>query len=158
MVDVMSLGRASATLLVGVLLGAGCGSATGQTAPTSAGVPAAGSESIRSTDSGIVGQTVGIVCGGASSEHGCPRRPVVTTIDVLRMPSKQQVAKIRTDKRGHFRRNLSPGTYTLQAHAPSQLIWSRAVTVRVRPHQIKHATITFAPRHPLPLAPESASG
>jgi hypothetical protein len=158
MVDAMTPGRAAAILLAGVLLGAGCGSATGQASSTSTGLPAAESGSIRAADSGIVGQTVGIVCGGASSEQGCPRRPVVATIDVLRTPSRQRVATVRTDKRGHFRRNLPPGIYTLQAHASNQLIWARAVTVRVRRHQIKHATITFAPRHPLPVAPGSSSG
>ena len=59
---------------------------------------------------------------------------------------------------GGFRRDLPPGTYELRAHASSQLIWARTVTARVRAHQIKRATITFVPRHPLPVAPGSASG
>jgi hypothetical protein len=158
------LRRASAMLLVGGLLGAGCGSATGQVAQTStavraastgtpAGLPPAASGSIRSADSGVVGQTVGIVCGGPSSEQGCPRRPVIATIDILRMPSEQRIATVRTDNRGLFRRNLPPGTYKLQAHASSQTIWARAITVQIITHQIKHTTITFAPRHPLPVAP-----
>ena len=158
MVDAVTLGRASAILLVGVLLGAGCGSATGQTASTDAGSQNATSGSVRSGDSGIAGQTVGIVCGGASSEHGCPRRPVEATIDVLRMPSKRRVATVRTDHQGHFRRNLPPGTYRLRAHTSSQLVWARVVTVRIRPHQTTHATITFVPRHPLPVAPGTSSG
>jgi hypothetical protein len=156
-------------LLVGIFLSAGCGSATGQGAHASTAVRAAststtsgsqpaGSRSIRSGDSGIVGQTVGIVCGGPSSEQGCPRHPVVATIDVLRMPSEQRIATLRTDTRGRFRRNLPPGTYKLLAHASSQMIWARAVTVRILTHQIKHTTITFVPRHPLPVAPGSASG
>jgi len=158
MVDAMTLGRASAILLVGVLLGAGCGSATGQTASTGTGSQGGVSRSIRSADSGIDGQTLGLVCGGASSEHGCPRRPVVATIDVLRMPSKRRVVTVRTDHHGHFRRDLPPGTYKLQAHTSSQLVWARVVTVRIRPHQITHATITFVPRHPLPVAPGTSSG
>jgi hypothetical protein len=158
MVDAMSLGRASAIVLVAVLLGAGCGSATGQAASTSTRLPVTGSGSIGSTASGIDGRTVGIACGGASSEQGCPRRPVVATIEVLRMPSQRRIATVRTDNHGNFRRDLPSGTYVLRAHASSQLIWARAVTVRVRPHQITHATINFAPRHPLPVAPGSASG
>jgi len=147
-------------LLVGVFLSAGCASASGDSTSTraaSASQPARFS-SIRSGDSGLAGQTVGIVCGGPSSEQGCPRRPVVATIDVLRMPSQQLIATLRTDSRGHFRRNLLPGTYKLQAHTASQLVWARAVTVRILTHQIKQTTITFVPRHPLPLAPGSASG
>ncbi len=38
------------------------------------------------------------------------------------------------------------------------MIWARAINVRILTHQIKHTTITFAPRHPLPVAPGSASG
>jgi hypothetical protein len=155
--------------LVGAFLAAGCGSASGQGARTFAAVRAAstvttagsqpvGSRSLRSADSGIVGQTVGLVCGGPSSEQGCPRRPVVATIDILRLPSQQHIATVRTDNRGHFRRNLPPGTYKLQAHSYSQLVWARAVTMRILTHQIKHTTITFVPRHPLPVAPGSASG
>jgi hypothetical protein len=160
MVAAMTLGRASAMLLIGVFLGVGCGSATGQPASTgtTVGLQAAGSHSIRSGDSGLVGQTVGIICGGPSSEQGCPRRPVVATVGVLRMPSSQHIATVRTDSRGNFRRNLPPGTYKLQAHSSSQMIWARAVTVRILPHQFKHTTIVFAPRHPLPVAPGSASG
>ena len=163
------LRRASAMLLVGIFLSAGCGSATGQDTQTStavraaststtAGLPRARSRSIRSADSGIVGQTVGIVCGGPSSEQGCPRRPVIATIDILRMPSEQRIATVRTDNRGHFRRNLPPGTYELRARTSNQLVWARLVTARVLPHQTKHTTITFVPRHPLPVAPGSASG
>jgi hypothetical protein len=163
------LRRASAMLLVGIFLSAGCGSATGQDRQTStavraaststtAGSPAAGSRSIRSADSGIVGQTVGIVCGGPSSEQGCRRRPAIATIDILRMPSEQRIATVRTDNRGHFRRILPPGTYELRAHTSNQLVWARVVTARVLPHQIQHTTITFVPRHPLPVAPGSASG
>jgi hypothetical protein len=158
MVEAVTLGRASAMWLAAICLGAGCGSATGQTTPASGGSQPTGARSIRSADSGIVGQTVVLVCGGASSEQGCPRRPIVATIDVLRMPSGRRIATVRTDSRGHFRRNLPPGTYELRAHASSQLFWARAVTVRILTHQIKHATITFAPRHPLPVAPGSASG
>jgi hypothetical protein len=160
MVEAMTLGRASAIVLVAIFLGAGCGSAIGQAPSTSStsGLQPADSRSIRSADSGIVGQTVRIVCGGPSSEQGCPRRPVSATIDVLRMPSAQRIATVRTDNHGHFRRNLPPGTYKLQARASNQLIWARAVTVRILTHQIKHTTITFVPRHPLPLTPGSASG
>jgi hypothetical protein len=160
MVDAVTLGRASAMLLVGVFLGAGCGSATGASASrsTASALQPTRFSSIRSGDSGLAGQTVGIVCGGPSSEQGCPRRPVVATIDILRMPSQQLIATARTDSRGRFRRNLLPGTYKLQAHTSSQLVWARAVTVRILSHQIKQTTITFFPRHPLPVAPGSASG
>jgi hypothetical protein len=160
MVDTMALGRASAMLLVGVFLSTGCGSVTGQAASksTASGVRPAGFTSIRSADSAVAGQTVGIVCGGPSSEQGCPRRPVVATIDIRRLPSQQQIATIRTDSRGHFRRNLPPGNYTLQAHTSSQLVWARAVTVRILTHATRQTTITFVPRHPLPVAPGSASG
>jgi hypothetical protein len=163
------LRRASATLLAGAFLAAGCGSASGQGTRTSiavraastgttAGYQPAGSRSGRSADSGIVGQTVGLVCGGPSSDQGCPRRPVVATIDILRLPSQRHIATVRTDNRGHFRRNLPAGTYKLQARASGQLVRARAVTVRILTHQIKHTTITFVPRHPLPAAPRSASG
>jgi hypothetical protein len=160
MVDAMTLGRASAMLLVGVFLGAGCGSATGQAVSTGtvARAQGTGRGSIRSGDSGLAGQTVSIVCGGASSEQGCPRHPVTATVDILRVPSEQRVATVRTDSHGNFRRNLLPGTYKLQAHTSSQLVWARAVTVRILPHQTKQTTITFVPRHPLPIAPGSSSG
>lgn len=103
-------------------------------------------------------RTVVIVCGGPSSDQGCPRRPVIATIDVLRMPSEQRIATLGTDNRGHFRRNLPPGTHELRACTSSQLVWARVVTIRVLPHRTEHTTITFAPRHPLPVAPEAASG
>lgn len=156
-------------LLVGIFLSAGCGSAAGHGTQTStavrdastgttAGLQPTGSHSIRSGDSGIAGQTVAIICGGPSSEQGCPRRPVIATIDVLQMPSEQRIATLRTDSRGHFRRNLPPGTYELRAHTSNQLVWARVVTTRVLPHQTEHVTVTFGPRHPLPVAPGSASG
>ncbi len=146
------LGRSLALLSVGMFVTAGCGSATSQDTQTStaaraastgttAGLPPAGSGAIRSADSGIAGQAVAIVCGGPSSEQGCPRRPVIATIDVLRMPSQQRIATVRTDNRGHFRRNLPPGTYELRAHTASCLIWARVVMTRVLQHQIKHTTI-----------------
>jgi hypothetical protein len=74
------------------------------------------------------------------------------------MSSEQRIATIRTDTRGNFRRNLLPGDYRLQARGSNQMIWARAVTVRILRHQFKRTTITFAPRHPLPIAPGSASG
>jgi hypothetical protein len=164
--------RASATLLVGIFLSVGCGSATGQTTQTTqtttavqaastrttAGFQLATLRSIRSAHSGIAGQTVGLVCGGPSSEQGCPRRPVIATINVLRMPSAQLIATLRTDNRGHFRRDLPPGNYELRAHTSNPLLLARVVTARVLPHQIKHTTIIFAPRHPLPVAPGPAFG
>ena len=148
------LRRASAIAFVGICLSAGCGAATGQGTRTSTAVEAA--STIRSAESGIAGQTIVIVCGGPASEQGCPRRSVVATIDVLRMPSAQRIATVRTDNRGHFRRNLPPGTYRLHARTSALLIWARAVTVRVPPHRLTYTTITFAPRHPLPVAPGSA--
>jgi hypothetical protein len=164
----IDMARASTMLLVGLFVSAGCASATGQGTRTSTAARAAstglarlqpaGSRSIRSGDSGIAGQTVAIVCGGPASEQGCPRRPVVATIDILRMPSQQRIATVRTDTRGNFRRNLLPGDYKLQAHSSSQMIWARPVTVQILRHQFERTTITFAPRHPLPVAPGSASG
>jgi hypothetical protein len=177
--------RAPAMLLVGIFLSAGCGSATGQVAQTSTAVPAAqtdktaglpsagsrsirsadsssirsaGSRSIRSADSGIAGVTVAIVCGGPASEQGCPRRPVPATIDVLRMPSRRHIATVPTDSQGRFRFTAAPGTYELRAHTSSQSVWARVVTARVLPHQVKRTTIIFVPRGPLPIAPASASG
>jgi hypothetical protein len=112
-----------------------------------------GPRSIRWADSGIVGQTVGIVCGGPSSEQGCLRRPVIATIDIRRLPSQQHIATVRTDNRGHFRRNLPPGTYKLQARTPSQLVWARAVTERILTHQTKHTTIQAHDNHLRPAPP-----
>jgi len=74
------------------------------------------------------------------------------------MPSQQRIATVRTDTHGDFRRNLLPGDYRLQAHSASQMIWARPVTVQILRHQFKRTTITFAPRHALPIAPGSASG
>lgn len=163
--------RLLALLSVGLFVTGGCGTASrpaaytstaGQpaTASTSTGPQASGSGSSAAASggpSGIAGQTVAIACGGPSSVRGC-RRPVIATIEVLRMPSEQRIATVRTDNRGHFRRNLPPGTYELRAHTSNQLVWARVITARVLPHQIKRTTITFVPRHPLPIAPGSASG
>lgn len=166
MVLAVDLRRASAIVAVGIFLGAGCGSATGEVGQTSTAVPAAqtaalqpsGSGSIGSADSGITGMTVAIICGGPATEQGCPRRPVPATIDVLRMPSGRRIATVRTDSQGHFRLAAAPGTYELRAHSASQSVRARVVTARVLPHQIKHTTIIFVPRGPLPIAPGSASG
>lgn len=154
------LRRASALVLVGILLSAGCGSASGQTGRTPTAVQAAATGSARPANggpSGIGGQTVAIVCGGVSSDQGCPQHPVVATIDVLRMPSRRHIATVHTDSRGHFRLNLAPGSYELRAHSSIQLV-APPTTARVLPRQIKHTVITFASRHPLPVAPGSASG
>lgn len=163
----VDMARASMMVLVAIFLSAGCASATGQGTRTSTvGTASSGtarsqpasSRPIRSGDSGIAGQTVAIVCGGPASEQGCPRRAVAATIDILQMPSERRIATVRTDTRGNFRHNLLPGDYKLQAHSSSQMIWARPVTVRILRHQFKRTTITFAPRHPLPIAPGSASG
>src|SRR5204863_418795 len=108
--------------------------------------------------SGIAGRAVAIVCGGPSSEHGCPHRPVRATIDVLRMPSRRRITTVHTDASGHFRVDLPPGTYELQGRTSNHLVWSRGVTTRVFPHQIRHTIVTFVPRHPLPVVLGSASG
>lgn len=166
------LRRASAMLLVGIFVTAGCASAAGQATRTSTaahaaatsktpGSPATGSQPAQSAGggpSGIAGRAVGIVCGGPSSEQGCPRRPERATIDVLRMPSGRRIATVRTDHGGHFRLDLPPGAYELRARTSSFLVWARVVTIRVLPHRIKHTIVTFVPRHPLPVAPGSASG
>jgi len=167
------LRRASAVLVVAVLTGAGCGSATGQAAQTSTAAQAAstgtttGSRSAGTGStpsggagrSGIAGQAVAVVCGGASSgAQGCPHRPVLATIAVLRMPSARLIATVGTDSRGRFRLNVPPGKYELRAHTPSHLIWARVVTTRVLPHQIRRTIVTFVPRHPPPIVPGAASG
>ena len=82
---------------------------------------------------------------------------MLASIYVLRMPSLRRIATVRTDKQGHFRVDVAPGTYQLQARASSSVIWARVVTTQVLAHQIKYTTVTFAPRHPLPVAPGSAS-
>jgi hypothetical protein len=74
------------------------------------------------------------------------------------MPSGRRIATVRTDKSGHFRVDLRPGTYELRARTASNIVWARAVMTQVPPHQIKHTTVTFILRHPLPVAPESAAG
>jgi hypothetical protein len=162
------LRRGSVAVLVAVLLSAGCGSAAGQgtgtVAPGQASSPgpqatvSAQTASGSHGASGIAGQTVALVCGGPSSENGCPRHPVLATVDVRRMPSQQRIATARTDGSGHFRFDLPPGDYELQARASSHQIWARAVAARVLLHQIRHTTIVFVPRHPLPVAPGSTSG
>lgn len=146
-----ALRRVSA-LLVGVFFAAGCGSAAGQAAG-SAPAQSAGQRS------GIAGQAVILVCGGASIDgQGCRRHPVTGTILVRRMPSRRQVAAVRTDAKGSFRVELAPGVYQLQARAASSAAVARVVTVRVRPHLITRATVTLVPRHPLPVAPGGVSG
>lgn len=138
-------------LLAGICLAAGCGSAAGQSTSPAASGAASGS--------GIVGDAVSLVCGGASTGgQGCRRHPVKATIVVRRLPARRAVATLRTDGRGRFHVDLAPGSYQLQAHASGVLIWARAITVRVRPHRVTRATVTFVPRHPLPVAPGSASG
>lgn len=168
----IDLRLASAVFLAGILLSAGCGSANGQATRTTTAVPAAsagptsgaepaGSRAGRSGDrdpSGIAGQTVAVVCGGPATDQGCPQRPVAATIDVLGTPSGRRVATVHTGNLGRFRLDLRPGTYKLEAHTTSQAVWARVVTMRVLPHQIRHTTITFVPRHPLPVAPGPASG
>jgi hypothetical protein len=74
------------------------------------------------------------------------------------MPSGQRIASAQTDSSGRFRLDVPSGTYQLRAHTTSVLIWARVVTADVRRDQVVHVTITFVPRHPLPVAPGSASG
>jgi hypothetical protein len=164
------LSRPLAPLLVGLFVATGCGSVSGQPTRASTATLAASTTTIPDQTagvpsasiagdgpSGIAGQAVAIVCGGPSSEQGCPHHPVLATIYVLRMPSRRRIATVRTDKQGRFRVDIAPGTYQLQARASSSLIWARVITTQVLVHQVKHATLTFAPRHPLPVAPGSAS-
>jgi hypothetical protein len=133
--------RLSALVFAGVFAAAGCGSATEQAHST--GQPR----------SGIVGQSVALVCGGASSDgQGCRQHPVLATIEVLRTTSHERVTTVHSNRTGRFRVNLAPGTYRLQARNSNDLIWARAVTTRVLAHRITHATITFVPHHPLPVA------
>ena len=135
-----------AVVLAGASLAAGCGSASGE----------ADSSSPRS---GISGQAVILVCGGASEGgQGCRRHPVTATIVVRRMPSRRQITAVRTDASGRFRVDLPPGVYQLQARTSSAAAVARVATARVRPRRITHATVTLVPRHPLPLAPGAAPG
>jgi hypothetical protein len=150
------LRRASALLLAGVFVAAGCGSAAGETASSTPGSAPAHSAGHRS---GIAGQAVILVCGGASAgSQGCRRHPVTATIAVRRMPSQRHITTVRTDAAGRFQVDLPPGVYQLQAHASSSAALARVVTVRVRPHQVARAAVTLVPRHPLPLAPAAPSG
>lgn len=151
MVGAIQLPRASALLLAGVFMAAGCGSAAGQ--PGAAPAQSAGQRS------GIAGQAVILVCGGASDGgQGCRRHPVTATIAVRRMPSQREITSVRTDAKGRFRVDLSPGVYQLQARASSAAAVARVATVRVRPHLITRATVTLVPRHPLPVAAGAPSG
>jgi len=151
---------AVAMLAAGIALSAGCGAASGQgtSAPAQSTRSAQPAQAPARGPSGVAGQAVELVCGGPASEQGCPRRSVIATIDVLRMPSGRHVAALHTDQRGRFRLDLPAGTYQLQASAPSHLVWARVVTTRVLPHQTGHLTIAFTPRHPLPVTPGTASG
>lgn len=142
------LRRVLALLVAGTFIAAGCAPATGQSAGTSTGIP-----------SGIAGEAVARVCGGAASgDQGCRRHPVAATIVVIRVASRHRIATVHSDHRGRFRLDLPPGRYELQAHAPSALTWARAVVTRVRAHHITPVTITFVPRHPLPVTPAASSG
>lgn len=152
----MHLRRASALLLVGVFVAAGCGAAAGQPASSTAGSARAASGGQRP---GIAGQAVILVCGGASDGgQGCRRHPVTATIAVRRMPSQRQITTMRTDAKGRFRADLVPGVYQLQARASSSVAVARVVTVRVRPHLVTHTTVTLVPRHPLPVTPAGPAG
>jgi hypothetical protein len=148
--------RVLALVLAGTLVAAGCGSAAGDSTQTS---PAATRAASTHGRSGIVGEAVAVVCGGASSGgQGCRRQRVPATVAAVRMPSGRRIANAQTDGSGRFRLDVPPGTYQVQAHTTSVLIWARVVTARVGRHQVVHVTVTFVPRHPLPVAPGSASG
>ena len=141
--------RRLAPLLVGICLAAGCGSAAGQSTGAAASAPR----------SGIQGDTVSLICGGASSGgQGCQRHPVKATVVVRRLPSRRTVATVRSDGSGRFAVDLPPGSYQLQARASGALIWARVVSARVRRHRITRVTVSFVPRHPLPAASGAASG
>jgi hypothetical protein len=142
-------------LLAGAFVVSGCGSATGDPTQTATAAGAAPSHG----RSGIAGQAVVLVCGGASSgASGCRRHPVPASVDVLRMPTARRIATARTDSAGRFQLDLPPGTYQLRARASSVQIWARVVTARVPRRQVAHVTITFVPRHPLPVAAGAATG
>jgi hypothetical protein len=144
-----------ALLLAGTFLAAGCGSAAGDSTQPSTATGAASTHG----RSGIAGEAVALVCGGASSGgQSCRHPPVPATVVVLSMPSEQQIATVQTDSSGRFRVDLPPGNYKLQARTSSIQIWARPVTAIVRRHQVAHVTLTFVPRHPLPVAPGAAAG
>jgi hypothetical protein len=140
--------RTSALLLAATFIATGCGSATGASAGPST-----------TTRSGILGDAVARVCGGASSGgQGCRNRPVPATVVVVRLPSHATVATVHTDSRGGFRLHLPPGRYQLRARTSNQQLWARVLTARVRSHQMTRATVVFVPRHPLPLSSGAPSG
>jgi len=154
--------RTAALLLLGLGAATGCGSATSQPAQSSA-VSQAGSSTAApgtqytesqgtSRQSGITGQTVAVICEGASpGKQGCPRHPMIATVAVVRVPSKRRVASTRTDRTGHFRLELPPGTYQLLATSSDFLLWALPLTTRVLPHQMTRTTVNFGLRHPLPV-------
>lgn len=147
--------RVLVLLLAGTFVVAGCGSAAGDSTQTQHATAGASTHG----RSGIVGDAVSLICGGASSgERGCRHHPVPATVVVLRMPSEQQITTVQSDSSGRFRVDVPPGTYKLQAHTSSVQLWARPVTASVRRHQVVHVTVTFVPRHPLPVAPGSAPG
>ncbi len=166
--------RTSALLLMSVVVAGGCGSSASQRssprqtvspAVSTTASPAASStrrsHKISRTGgrSGVTGQAVASVCGALpAGKQTCPRRPVLATIRVVQRPSGQEVAVIHTDPAGRFRLNLAPGAYELFSRTSGYFLYARPVILRVRSHQIARTLVSFAPRHPLPIAHIAAGG
>jgi hypothetical protein len=92
----LNISSAQALCVLGVMLAA-CGSAAG------------------SGTSGVEGLvTTGPNCPNAQQITSCPDQPVSAKILVLD-GSGHQVTNFTSDSAGHFKVDLSPGTYTLQA-------------------------------------------
>jgi hypothetical protein len=163
--------RPSALLLFGVFVASGCGSSVSQQLPArraaarSPGSPAAtavarfaGRSPETSRDgsrlSGITGQAVASDCAvPRAGKRTCPRHRVRATVEVLRVPSGDQIAMVRTDRAGHFRLSVPSGAYRLVSQTSGSLLFARPVAVRVRPHHFARVWVSFFPRHPLSVAP-----
>ena len=65
---------------------------------------------------------LGPMCPGpAHIGMKCPSKPIASTIDIFRNPndlsnSSKAYRRIKSDKQGHFRISLAPGTYWFMAH------------------------------------------
>jgi hypothetical protein len=144
-----NLRPASALLVAGMILGAGCGSASSQSSVTSTASPAV---STANAPSGITGRALAVVCPGADvGAQSCPRRTAVATIVVVGLPSRQRVATARTSAAGWFRVDLPPGAYELDPRPTGTLLWARPVEARVLAHRLTRVTLRLMLRHPLPL-------
>src|SRR6266511_3029432 len=85
-------------------------------AASTAGVHAAFAGEVRGM------MVLGPMCPGpAHIGTKCPPKPIASMIDMFRNPndlsnSGKTYKRIKSDKRGHFRISLAPGTYWFMAH------------------------------------------